>query len=70
MGVRGPLTPGPAVAERREAGDWEGDLLICERTRPVLVLKERKTRFVLAARLAGKSAAETVASSSSARAPS
>jgi IS30 family transposase len=36
-------------------------LLICRRTRPVLVLKERKTRFVLAARLAGKSAAETVA---------
>ena len=27
----------------------------------MLVLKERKTRFVLAARLAGKSAAETVA---------
>jgi transposase, IS30 family len=50
-----------AVAERREAGHWEGDLLICKRTRPVLVLKERKTRFVLAARLAGKSAAETVA---------
>jgi transposase, IS30 family len=50
-----------AVDERREAGHWEGDLLICERTRPVLVLKERKTRFVLAARLAGKSAAETVA---------
>jgi IS30 family transposase len=50
-----------AVAERHEAGHWEGDLLICRRTRPVLVLKERKTRFVLAARLAGKSAAETVA---------
>src|ERR671916_457120 len=50
-----------AVEERREAGHWEGDLLICRRTRPVLVLKERKTRFVLAARLAGKSAAETVA---------
>jgi IS30 family transposase len=50
-----------AVEERREAGHWEGDLLICKRTRPVLVLKERKTRFVLAARLAGKSAAETVA---------
>ena len=49
-----------AVAERHEAGHWEGDLLICRRTRPVLVLKERKTRFVLAARLAGKSAAETV----------
>jgi transposase, IS30 family len=50
-----------AVAGRGEAGHWEGDLLICRRTRPVLVLKERKTRFVLAARLAGKSAAETVA---------
>jgi transposase, IS30 family len=50
-----------AVAARREAGHGEGDLLICRRTRPVLVLKERKTRFVLAARLAGESAAETVA---------
>src|SRR3954453_2145172 len=50
-----------AVQERKEAGHWEGDLLIGKRTRPVLVLKERKTRFVLAARLAGKSAAETVA---------
>ena len=37
-----------AVQGRREAGHWEGDLLICKRTRPVLVLKERKTRFVLA----------------------
>ena len=51
----------PSVDDRREAGHWEGDLLICKRTRPVLVLKERKTRFVLAARLTGKSAAETVA---------
>jgi transposase, IS30 family len=50
-----------AVQERKEAGHREGDLLICRRTRPVLVLKERKTRLVLAARLAGKSAAETVA---------
>jgi transposase, IS30 family len=49
------------VGKREEAGHWEGDLPICRRTRPVLVLKERKTRFVLAARLAGKSAAETVA---------
>jgi IS30 family transposase len=49
------------VQAREDAGHWEGDLLICRRTRPVLVLKERKTRFVLAARLAGKSAAETVA---------
>jgi IS30 family transposase len=50
-----------SVAELGEVGHWEGDLLICKRTRPVLVLQERKTRFVLAARLAGKSAAETVA---------
>ena len=50
-----------AVEGRREAGHREGDLLICKRTRPVLVLEERKTRSVLAARLAGKSAAETVA---------
>jgi transposase, IS30 family len=50
-----------SVEGRQEAGHWEGDLLICKRTRPVLVLKERKTRFVIAARLAGKSAAETVA---------
>jgi IS30 family transposase len=49
------------VQGRERAGHWEGDLLICRRARPVLVLKERKTRFVLAARLAGKSAAETVA---------
>ena len=50
-----------AVDERREPGHWEGDLLICKRTRPLLVLKERKTRFVLVARLCGKSAAETAA---------
>jgi IS30 family transposase len=49
-----------SIEDRREVGHWEGDLLICKRTRPVLVLKERKTRLVLAARLAGKSAAETV----------
>ncbi len=33
-----------SVEQRREAGHWEGDLLICRRTRPVLALKERKTR--------------------------
>src|SRR3954447_13180524 len=49
------------VQERKEAGHWEGDLLICRRARPGLVLKERKTRFVLAAKPAGKSAAETAA---------
>jgi IS30 family transposase len=49
------------VQERKDPGHREGDLLICKRARPVLVLEERKTRFVLAARLAGKSAAETAA---------
>ena len=58
---RGTIAERRSIHDRREAGHWEGDLLICRRTRPVLVLKERKTRFVLAARLAGKSAAETVA---------
>ena len=45
--------------QRAELGHWEGDLIICQRTRPVLVLHERKTRVTLAARLAGKGAAET-----------
>jgi IS30 family transposase len=59
---RRPVHDRPAEAqERKDAGHWEGDLLTCRRTRPVLVMKERKTRFVLAARLAGKSAAETAA---------
>ena len=42
------------------SGHWEGDLIICKRTRPVLVLHERKSRVTLAARLAGKTAAETI----------
>ena len=33
-----------AVESRGEAGHWEGDLIICKRTRPVLVLHERKSR--------------------------
>lgn len=47
------------VADRSRIGHWEGDLIICQRTRPVLVLHERKSRVTLAARLSGKSAAET-----------
>ena len=49
-----------AVQSREEAGHWEGDLIICKRTRPVLVLHERKSRVTLAARLIGKTAAETI----------
>ena len=48
------------VNARTEGGHWEGDLIICKRTRPVLVLHERKSRVTLAARLAGKTAAETI----------
>ena len=49
-----------AIETRAEAGHWEGDLIICKRTRPVLVLHERKSRLTLATRLAGKTAAETI----------
>jgi len=48
-----------SVNDRSELGHWEGDLVICQRTRPVLVLHERKSRLTLAARLTGKGAAET-----------
>ena len=51
----------PKIIESRgEAGHWEGDLIICKCTRPVLVLHERKSRVTLAARLTGKTAAETI----------
>jgi IS30 family transposase len=48
------------IDARADIGHWEGDLIICKRTRPVLVLHERKSRVTLAARLAGKTAAETI----------
>lgn len=38
-----------AVENRDEVGHWEGDLIICKHTRPVLVLHERKSRVTLAA---------------------
>ena len=40
-----------AADNRFEAGHWEGDLIICKRSRPVLVLHERKSRITLMARL-------------------
>jgi transposase, IS30 family len=42
-------------------GHREADLVVCRRSRPVLVLHERKARITLMARLAGKTAAQTVA---------
>ena len=49
-----------AADQREEVGHWEADLVICKRSRPVLVLHERKTRLTLISRLMGKTAAETV----------
>jgi transposase, IS30 family len=49
-----------AVDSRVETGHWEGDLIICKRTRPILVLHERKSRLTLAAPLTGKTAAEAI----------
>jgi IS30 family transposase len=53
--IASPSTNGPrlSTAEPR-AAIWEGDLIICKRTRPVLVLHERKSRVTRAARLTGK----------------
>jgi len=50
-----------AVLGREKLGDWEADLMFCRRTQPILVLHERTSRLTLAAKLAGKSAAETAA---------
>lgn len=51
----------PAAAnDRAEPGHWEADLVICKRSRPLLVLHERKTRLTVMTRLASKSAADTV----------
>lgn len=47
------------VNDRAEGGHWEADLLICKKTRSVLVLHERKSRFTIAAKLSGKAAQET-----------
>jgi hypothetical protein len=49
-----PPTAQEGRRQNREGGHWEGDLFICKRTRPVLVLHERESRVTLAARLAGK----------------
>jgi IS30 family transposase len=59
---KAPISQRSGDADAREAvGHWEADLVICKRSRPVLVLHERKTRITLMSRLAGKTAAETVA---------
>ena len=48
--------PNKKVDARTEDGHREGGLIICKRTRPVLVLHERKSSVTLAAWLAGKTA--------------
>ena len=54
-----------------EAGPWPrwgresppNDLVICKRSRPILVLQERKTRLTLMSRLAGSEASNAIGSS-------
>lgn len=48
-----------SVDQRAEFGDFECDYMMCNRTCPILVLHERKSRFTFAARLTGRTAAET-----------
>jgi len=47
------------VNDRSQGGHWEGDLMFCKRNRPILVLEERKSRFVIIARLKSKNARDT-----------
>ena len=47
------------VDDRSQGGHWEGDLMICNRTRPLLVLTERKSRFTIVAKLKSKDAKGT-----------
>src|SRR5437660_10522010 len=46
------------IDARTEAGHWEGDLIICKRTRPVLVLMSASV--TLSHRLGGDTAADTI----------
>lgn len=50
------------VNDRSTFGHWEGDLVICKRTRPLLVIHERKSRMMLMTRLTNKSASQTLQS--------
>ena len=49
-----------AIDERQEFGDWEADYMLFKNHRPLLVLHERKSKFTIAIKLTGRSAAETV----------
>lgn len=52
---------GLSAMQASPAGLQEADLVICKSSRPVLMLHERKARVTLMSRLAGKTAAETIA---------
>ena len=49
------------IEEKQTIGDWEADYMIFKNHQPLLVLHERKSRFELAVKLLGRSAAETIA---------
>ena len=48
------------VEDRGEIGHWEADYMICKNHQPLLVIHERKSRVTIAAKLTGRSAAETI----------
>jgi len=50
-----------SIDDKRNIGDWEADYMIFKNHQPLLVLHERKSRLVLAVKLFGRSAAETIA---------
>ena len=55
-----PIAERPEKINRRiEGGHWEGDLMFCRKSKPILVLTERKSRFVIIARLKSKNAEDT-----------
>lgn len=49
-----------AVNDRSEFGHREGDLVICKRSRPLLVIHERKSRMTFIMRMDNKTADETL----------
>ena len=49
------------IEDKLTIGDWEADYMIFKNRQPLLVLHERKSRLVLAVKLFGRSAAETIA---------
>lgn len=51
----------PKILKRKEFGHWEGDLMsFCKNSQHMLVLQERKSRFIRSERLPSKRAQDTI----------